>query len=267
MSGDGVQQPVTVSVVIPALDDAEMLERCLETLAAQRMMPHEVIVVDNGSSDHTVLVARAHGATVIAERRTGIGYAASTGYDAARGEVVARCDADSLLPVDWIDRIALSFVESDERGAVTGPGTFYGAPWLARCVGDVFYMRAYFAIMRVTLGHPALFGSNVAFRRSLWLTVRDEVHNGAHLHDDIDLSYHLGDLSVVRYDRSLRVGISARPLRSARGLVLRWRRGVRSVLTHWPDEAPWRRWSRRRGRVDRRPLVGAMSPAPARRTP
>ena len=89
-----------LSVVIPVKDDADLLERCLTALDRQVVPALEVIVVDNGSTDHSVRVALRHGARVIVEATPGIAAAASAGYDTARGDVVVRCDADTLAPPD-----------------------------------------------------------------------------------------------------------------------------------------------------------------------
>ncbi|WP_051274357.1 glycosyltransferase family 2 protein [Cellulomonas sp. URHD0024] len=250
----------TISVVIPVLDDAALLERCLQSLAAQQVAPSEVIVVDNGSADDSVRVASGHGAVVVSEPRRGIGYAAATGYDAAGGQIIARCDADSVLPSDWLARIQRAFADDERLGALTGPGRFYDAPPVVSWCAAVFYMRLYFAVMWVTLGHTSLFGSNCAFRSQAWRAVRREVHDGPDVHDDIDLSYHLGAVAVIRYAGTMHVGISARPLRSARGMAVRWRRGLRSVVVHWPHDFPWLRWSRRDGHVDRVPSPAGRRP-------
>ena len=95
-----------VSVVIPARNDAEMLATCLTALAQQTGLPDsvevEIVVVDNGSSDATAQVAHDGGARVISEPVPGIPQAASAGYDAARGELIARIDADSVCPPGWL---------------------------------------------------------------------------------------------------------------------------------------------------------------------
>lgn len=84
---------VDVDVVLPALDEAGALPWVLE-----RMPPgHRPLVVDNGSTDGTAEVARAHGATVVHEPRRGFGAACHTGLFAATAEVVAFCDADASL--------------------------------------------------------------------------------------------------------------------------------------------------------------------------
>src|SRR3954452_8207081 len=92
--------PGTVSVVIPVKDDAVALERCLRLLGQQTVAPLEVVVVDNGSRDASAAGARRHGARVVTEPTPGIPAAASTGYDAARGDLIARCDADSVPDTD-----------------------------------------------------------------------------------------------------------------------------------------------------------------------
>ena len=83
-----------VSVVIPVKDDAALLTRCLSALAAQDRPVDEIIVVDNGSSDDSADRARAAGARVVRCDDPGIPAAASAGYDAARGDLILRRDAD-----------------------------------------------------------------------------------------------------------------------------------------------------------------------------
>src|SRR4051812_1211839 len=96
----GADMNTLISVVIPVKDDAEMLERCLRGIQNQRRPADEIIVVDNASTDDTLAVARRFGARVVREDRPGITAAASAGYDIARGELIARCDADSVVPAD-----------------------------------------------------------------------------------------------------------------------------------------------------------------------
>jgi glycosyltransferase involved in cell wall biosynthesis len=86
-----------VSVVIPCLNEAANIERCVtDALAAlaQGALDGEVIVVDNDSEDNSAELAAAAGATVILERRRGYGSAYLAGFAAARGRYIVMADAD-----------------------------------------------------------------------------------------------------------------------------------------------------------------------------
>lgn len=237
---------VTVSVVIPVRDDAVALERCLRSLARQRLAPLEVIVVDNGSRDASAAVAAAAGARVVSEPRPGIAAAASRGYDAARGEVIARCDADSVLPSDWIARIAARMAADPDLHAVTGGGRFYDLPRGWRTLAGTVYLGAYFLLTHAAVGHTALWGSNMALRRDAWRDLRDLVHRfDAEVHDDMDLAFQLGPSRRPVYDRRLRVGVSARSLRGRHQLRRRFRRACHTLAVNWQQQPPWTRWRAR----------------------
>lgn len=258
--------PLRISVVVPARDEEDRLPRCLASLAAQTRLPDEVVVVDNASTDATARLAAAAGARVVHEAERGIWPAAAAGYDAATGDVIARVDADTVLPPDWLARVEALLADDPGCAAVTGPGWFRlgpagapgrprpeplgrrGAPALLHRLGGglahLLYMRAYFVLGGLALGGPPVFGSACAVRAAAWRAARHEVHREADVHDDLDLSFHLPPGSV-RYDAGLAVSISARPLRSPRGMGRRLARGWRSVVLHWPEQAPWRAPGRR----------------------
>ena len=83
---------VTVSVIIPALDEEESIGQVLGEILAPDVS--EIIVVDGGSSDGTAEVARSRGARVVEASRRGYGLACATGLSAAQGDVVVFLDAD-----------------------------------------------------------------------------------------------------------------------------------------------------------------------------
>ena len=235
-----------ISLVIPVRNDAEELAECLRTAAAQTRPPDEILVVDNGSDDDPAAVARRFGASVLAEPEPGIWPAAARGYDAATGDVIARCDADCRLPPDWLARIERRLEKRPDRVAITGPGRFYDLSPVGRALASVLYMRMYFFTVRGALGNAALFGSNMAFRRSLWLRVRDSVHrHDSEVHDDLDFALRIDPAEHVIYDRSLRVGISGRPFRDPAAMRKRVARARRTFAVNWPEQLPWKRWRRR----------------------
>lgn len=87
------EERTTLSVVIPALDEADTLPRLLAALDAQRGVSPEVIVADGGSTDGTAEVAAAHGARVVTAPR-GRGAQMNAGAAVAGGEWLLFLHAD-----------------------------------------------------------------------------------------------------------------------------------------------------------------------------
>jgi glycosyltransferase involved in cell wall biosynthesis len=231
----------TISVVIPARDDGPALARCLAALERQSVRPDEVVVVDNGSRDDTAAVARRHGARVVTEPRPGIPFAAAAGYDAARSELVLRCDADTVPGRRWVERLATSLARRPDLAAVSGVGTFYDLPPGVRHVAMAGYLGSYYVFTHLALGHTALWGSNMALRADVWSQVRDDVHRqDPELHDDMDLAFVLGPGRGIRLV-AVGAGVSARSLRPGQWRR-RLRRANRTLAVNWAVSPPWLRW-------------------------
>ena len=251
--------PVTISVVIPVYNDADFLRTCLRALAQQRRPADEIVVVDNNSTDASAAIARAAGVRLVTEPLQGIWPAAAAGYDAATGDIIARLDADSVPPADWLARIEDRFTRLPHTAVLTGPGDFYGSGPITAWLGGHVYIGGYFVWMGLWMGHPPLFGSNFAMRREVWTATRDRVRRGSDdVHDDLDFSMHLGKDHPVTLDRTLRVGISARPFVTPRGLGRRVAWAGRTLFAGWPEFSPWRI---RHPSKDRRPGAGAAENA------
>jgi glycosyltransferase involved in cell wall biosynthesis len=132
---------LVVSVVIPCLNEAASIERCVflaRNVLDDNEIPGEVIVADNGSTDGSAELAAKAGARVVHEQRRGYGSAYLAGFAAARGAYIVMADADLTYDFNDIPR----FVERLEDGAelVMGdrmdnikPGAM---PWLHRYVGN-----------------------------------------------------------------------------------------------------------------------------------
>lgn len=231
----------TVSVVIPVLDDAEELAACLLALAAQTRSPDEIIVVDNGSSDDSAEVARRLGARVVTEHRRGIPHAAAAGYDAATGSIIARLDADSRPRLDWVENVVAAM--ADPRvDAVTGPGRFHDLPALLRGPATLVYLGAYYALTWLAVANTPLWGSSMAVRGDVWKTASGSVHRDADVHDDMDLAFVLGPRAIVRFERSIGVGVSARSIRGGRQWRRRMDRAITTLRVNWAIQPPWERW-------------------------
>lgn len=235
-----------ITVVIPARNDARLLEHCLSALGQQSRHPDEIVVVDNGSSDDTAVVARAHGARVVSEPLVGIPRAAAAGYDAATGDIIARLDADSRPAKDWIERIETTFRSRAGLGFLTGEPRFYGSSALVHWAGRTLYIGGMYAVLTPFLGHAPLFGSNMAMHADAWAELSREVHRDQqNIHDDLDLSFHIRPGMTVVRDRGLVVDVSARPFESWASLRKRLSYVMPTVRLHWPHDVLRRRGARR----------------------
>lgn len=89
----------TVSVVIPAYQSGETVGAAISSVLTQQFSPHEVIVVDDGSSDGTASIVSGYRDHVqlISQSNRGPSEARNTGWRASSGELVAFVDADDIL--------------------------------------------------------------------------------------------------------------------------------------------------------------------------
>jgi glycosyltransferase involved in cell wall biosynthesis len=113
--------PADISVVICSLNGAAGVRRCLDRIAEQETSARlEIIVVDDGSSDNTSEIARAHGATVIRHPvNRGIAAARNSGLYAATAPVIAYLDDDCEPTPHWADGLLAGY--GPQVAGVGGP--------------------------------------------------------------------------------------------------------------------------------------------------
>jgi len=202
-----------ISVVIPALNEGRELKTCLESLARQTFRDFEIIVVDNGSTDDTMEIARRHDCRVLHEPRQGVSYARQLGFEHARGEIVASTDADTFVPPDWLALIAESFRERPDQVGVYGGIRWRGrrgfGQWLAE------FLFAAFLRLNHLLGVPHFCGPNFAVRREAFMKVGGFRGRGGRFYqvsEDFQLGLKLARYGYVRFHRKLIAYTSPRQL-------------------------------------------------------
>lgn len=107
----------SVSVIIPALNEAERLPRLLDALNAQVLRPAQIIVADAGSTDGSADLARARGAQVVKGGRPGPGR--NAGAKAAIGDLLLFLDADVVPTPGFLARAVGEFVDHGLTVATT----------------------------------------------------------------------------------------------------------------------------------------------------
>jgi hypothetical protein len=106
-------------VVVPNWNGRRWLDGCLRSLLAQTLADHEVVVVDNGSSDGSLsyLAGEHPRVRVLAlGANTGFAHAANVGMEAAAAELVALVNTDVVLAPDWLERMTAA-LQSDSGTA------------------------------------------------------------------------------------------------------------------------------------------------------
>jgi len=105
---------VQVSVIVPMYNAERTLAACLDGLAAQDHPrgEHEILLVDNGSTDASASIARRHpGVTLLSEPRPGAYAARNHGLRRAQGDVIAFTDPDCVPHPSWIREIVSAFAD------------------------------------------------------------------------------------------------------------------------------------------------------------
>ncbi|MFE0476470.1 glycosyltransferase [Streptomyces sp. NPDC058947] len=114
----------SISVVVATHDRPEMLRACLDSLLRVEYPDFEVIVADNAPGDDAAerLVRDAYGGRVryVREPVAGLAHAHNRGLAAARGEIAAFTDDDTLVDPGWLAALAEGFARDPGIGCVTG---------------------------------------------------------------------------------------------------------------------------------------------------
>jgi succinoglycan biosynthesis protein ExoA len=144
-----------VTVLVPAFNEADDIDACLEQILAQDMDPTamEIVVVDGASTDSTRAVAEASLRssrfpwTIVENAKRTTPTSLNAGLAAASGEVVCRVDARSLIPDDYVRRCARVLSERPEVAVVGGsqvaaarPGAGVVARGIVRALNNTYAM-------------------------------------------------------------------------------------------------------------------------------
>lgn len=179
--------PVAVSVVIPAYNAQATLAAQLEALAAQTFPGRfEVIVSDNGSTDSTCDIVEPFAdrlaiRVVDSSDRRGAGHARNVGTAAATGELIAHCDADDIVDAAWLAALVEASADADLVGGALEHEMLNDAgsrSWRGTDGAD--------GLPRPLDFLPFAISANCAVRRSVWERIGGWKEDYEHGGDDVD---------------------------------------------------------------------------------
>ncbi len=234
---------IQISFVVPAYNEERLLSITLQSIFSEIRSVNclaEVIVVDDGSTDATPMIARELGVCILShERRAGLVSARMTGFRAASGKLIANIDADTVLPKGWLKRVLNEFERNSSLVCVSGPYSYSDLSRPARmavalyyCLGYSLYLLNQF-IFRVG---SLLQGGNFVVKKQAMIEI-DGYSDGFEFYgEDTDLARRLVRVGFVKFSFALWASSSGRRLRSE-GIVTM---GLRYALNFF-----WATWFRR----------------------
>lgn len=187
------------SAIIPARDEEGYLGACLDALAQQDVpgVELECIVVDNGSTDGTVSLARQRGARVVDATGVPLGELRNLGVQRARGELLAFVDADITVQPGWLGAALKHLAEPGVVAAGCYPRVPPGSSWVQRHWSQL--------VRRAGDG-----ARDVGWLPSANLLVRREAFEATGGFDarlasceDADLTFRLGQRGRIVYDHAI----------------------------------------------------------------
>lgn len=178
------------SVVIPAYNAASTLDACLDACFHQTHPPHEIIVVDDGSTDDTPDRVRTHpNVHLVQQENAGPAAARNHGARVATGDIVVYTDSDCLPEPAWLEQLVGAFQEN-----AVGVGGTYGIANPASLLARIIHAEIVLRHARQPEEVDFLGSFNVAYRKDALEAVGgfDEAFRHASGEDN-DLAYRLHD--------------------------------------------------------------------------
>jgi glycosyltransferase involved in cell wall biosynthesis len=182
----------SISVVIPVYNGGQSFRACLRSLSALTPPAHEMIVVDDGSTDGSARDASDAGAKVLATpSQRGPAYARNLGAQQAEGEVLLFLDADVSAPPDIIGQVGAAFASEPGLSALFGS---YDAAPAATDFPSQYKNLLHHYVHQTSQEEAFTFWTGCgAIRREVFLAVGgfDEARYRAPSVEDIELGYRL----------------------------------------------------------------------------
>lgn len=187
-----------ISVVIPAYNEEKFIYKTLESLQKQNYPgQYEVIVINNASTDNTAKIAEKYGVKVFYEARKGESWAKQLGFEKATGEFIATTDADTLLPTDWLKKMAEELLQEDELVAVGGWFRIKEGPIITRLILNYLSPPAT-SLYRLIFGKEILYDPNFMVKRKALLTAGG-YKNLDSMHEDLVFANKLAKVGKVKF--------------------------------------------------------------------
>ena len=240
---------VLVSFVVPAYNEEALIESCLTAIMAEISRTRcrvEIIVVNNGSTDATRQIAASRpNVKVIDEPQRGLVQARKAGCLAAKGQLIANIDADTILPEGWLRTALEEFAHRPDLVALSGPYIHYDLPKGAQLIAAGFYRGAYIVhlLSKFLAGCGSVMqGGNFIVSRIALETAGGFNPDFRFYGEDAELARRLSEVGVVKFTLALRALSSGRRFAGEGLFKVLLRYSANYLWTHWfkrPFSSAW----------------------------
>jgi len=192
-----------ISAIVCAKNEEGYIENCLKCLKKQTLKP-EIIVVDGHSKDNTFKIAKKYADKVVKDNKRGIADARNIGWKVAKGDIIAYCDADTLPPRDWIEKIS-ELMKSNI--CISGPLIPYDSSTLMKVYFKFWtnYVTRLFSLVGLTY----IYGPNMVFKKSILKKYPFRVN----ILEDYDITKRIRNIGSIKFFKELPMLVSTRHLR------------------------------------------------------
>ena len=197
-----------LSIIVPAYNEEKTIAKTLEGLKAQSYPSVELIVINNNSKDKTLEIAQQYCSKVYTETTQGYIYAVIRGAQEASGELITFCDADTVYPRDWAQKVVNCFKRNPQAVVVYGTCDTFDDGGVKGFLNYIGYTG--FLVLSRLLGLDNTSGFNFIMKKSAYEKVGG--YNPAYkkMSPDIELGKRLKKEGKIIFAPSICVSSSAR---------------------------------------------------------
>jgi GT2 family glycosyltransferase len=178
-----------ISVVVCSCNGSRTIGETLAALQNLDYPDYEIIVVDDGSTDQTSVIAGRHDIKLIRVENNGLSVARNLGLNAASGEIIAYIDDDAYPDPHWLTYLAAAFIRT-EHVAIGGPNISPpGDGMIADCVANSPGGPVHVLLSDEVAEH--LPGCNMAYRRERLMEIGGFDPRFRVAGDDVDMCWRL----------------------------------------------------------------------------
>lgn len=189
-----------VSVIIPNYNYGRFLKPSIQSVLDQTMKPHEIIVVDDGSTDNSMEMIRSFGESITAIKQDNAGVAAARnkGAEIATGEFLAFLDADDYWHPEKLAKQMLKFSSDPDVGFVHCGSCYVdenGVPIKDYVVGGEGWIAN-----ELLKFQPVVIANTLIVKRSLFSEIGGfDMNRDLHPSEDWDLCYRLSRICKLGF--------------------------------------------------------------------